>query len=138
MPKNKQLKEIVGENLKAIMLAKKLSQPKVAAMAKKAHTPVDQTTVGRVARADFPATVDTIEAIANGVGVPAWQLLLSSGSDVGLLELLRAWEQSGDQGKELLSLAAKGALQREAFEATDSGAADRASGIAQPRRNRSG
>jgi transcriptional regulator with XRE-family HTH domain len=138
MPKNKKLKEIVGENVKAIMAAKKLSQPKVAAMAKKSGTPVDQTTVGRVARADFPATVDTLEAIANGCGVPSWQLLIPSGTDVGILELLRAWEQSGDQGKELLSLAAKGALQRESFEATDSGAADRASSIAQPRRNRSG
>jgi transcriptional regulator with XRE-family HTH domain len=137
MPKNKKLKEVVGENVKAIMAAKNLSQPKVAAAAKKAGTPVDQTTVGRVSRADFPATVDTLEAIANGLGVSPL-LLLASGSDVGILELLRAWEQSGEQGKKLLALAARGALERDAFGAAEGEPSGGSAGFAQPRRNRSG
>ena len=116
MPKNKSLKEIVGENVKAVMTVKKLSQPKVAAAAKKSGTPVDQTTVGRVCRAEFPATLDTLEAIANGLGVPAWQCVLPNGEDRTIMAILHAWEKSGEQGRKLLALAAKGALERDSFE----------------------
>lgn len=138
MPKNKKLKEIVGENVKAVMTEKKLSQPKVSAAAKKVGTPVDQTTVGRVCRAEFPATVDTLEAIANGLDVPAWHLFLEHLSEPGLLELLLAWEQSGVQGKKLLSLAAKGALERDSFESSAGAAASGAASATQPRRSRAG
>ena len=137
MPKNKRLKEIVGDNVKAVMTAKKLSQTKVAAAAKKFGTPLDQTTVGRVCRAEFPATLDTLEAIANGLGVPAWQCALPNGTDATLMAILHAWEQSGDHGKKLLALAAKGALERDSFEAVG-GAASGAAGQSQPRRSRPG
>lgn len=76
MPKNKPLKELLGENVRAVMKARRVSQPKVAAIAKKRGTPIDQTTVGRIARAEFPATMDTLEAMANGLGLEPWQLLL--------------------------------------------------------------
>lgn len=76
VPKNKSLKAVLGENVLAVMKAKGLSQPKVAAAAKRAGTPVDQTTIGRVARAVYPATVDTLEAVSNGLGVDPWLLLM--------------------------------------------------------------
>lgn len=76
MQKNKTLREVLALNVSAVMEVRRLSQPAVAAAAKKKQTPVDQTTVGRVKRGDFPASVDTIEAIANGLGVEAWQLLM--------------------------------------------------------------
>lgn len=134
MPKNKTLKQIVGENVKAIMTTKGLSQPKVAAIAKKAGTPLNQTTVGRIANASFPATLDTLEALASGLGVAPWLFLLPYTSDKNFLVLLEAWEQSGEQGKRLLLLAAKGALERDSFEWAAGGATD----VAQSRRSRPG
>ncbi len=138
MRKNRTLKEIVGENIATILRVKKLSQPKAAAIAKKAGTPVNQTTISRVARAEFPATLDTIEAIANGLEVPPWQLLLESGTDHSSLELLRAWAQSGEQGRKLLALAAKGAMERDTQFDTSPGDAREGGDVGprQPRRGR--
>lgn len=61
--------------MRAVMKAKGLSQPKVAARAKLKGYPIDQTTVGRVANVAFPATVDTLEAIANGLDIDPWKLI---------------------------------------------------------------
>jgi len=76
VPKNKPLRVVLGENVAGVMKAKRLSQPKVAANAKRAGTPIDQTTISRVSRAVYPATIDTLEAIANGLGIDPWQLLM--------------------------------------------------------------
>lgn len=109
MPKNKTLKEIVGDNVKAIMATKKLSQTKVAAAAKKSGTPIDQTTVGRIARADFPATLDSLEALANGLGVEPWQVLYPKLDPAALpkavpgLALTEADREQVEQAKRLLS-----------------------------------
>lgn len=109
MPKNKTLRAIVGENVTAIMAAKKLKQQQVATAAKKKGTPMDQTSVGRVARVVYPATVDTIEALSNGLGVEAWQLLMSGGADKNFLAILKAWSVSSDRGRKLLLFAAEAA-----------------------------
>jgi transcriptional regulator with XRE-family HTH domain len=113
VPKIKSLRQILGENAKAIRADKKLSQPKVVAAAKKAGGQIDQTTVGRVERCVHPATVDIIEALAKGLGIPSWQLLIPDGADEKFLAILHAWSQATPGGRELLSIAADGALRRE-------------------------
>lgn len=75
MPRNKTLRELLAANVAEVMRVRNLSQSKVAAIAKAKQTPTNQTTVGHVLKAEFPANVDTIEAIANGLGVEPWQLL---------------------------------------------------------------
>lgn len=76
VPRNKPLKQVLAENLTSAMRVKKLSQPKVSAEAKRAGHKIDQTTVGRIQRADIPTTVDTLDALAAGVGFAPWQLLV--------------------------------------------------------------
>lgn len=76
VPRNKTLRQVLADNLSAAMKAKKLSQPKVAAAAKSAGRKIDQTTVGRIARGEIPTTVDTLDALAAGVGFEPWQLLM--------------------------------------------------------------
>ena len=112
MPKNKSLRTVVGENVQAVMLAKKLSQPKVAEAAAKAGTKIDQTTVGRVANAVFPATVDTLEAVANGLGVEPWRLCVPSSYDDKFLAILKAWAVSSEVGRDLIRTAAMVAMEK--------------------------
>lgn len=76
MTTRKALKAVLGENVAAIRAAKNLSQPKVAATAKRSGLDVGQTTVGRVERAAHAADVETIEALGKGLGVEPWQLLV--------------------------------------------------------------
>lgn len=74
--RGKALKLVVGENVLALMKARNLKQQHVAALAKQRGAPIDQTTVGRIARAEIPTTVDRLHAIALGIGVQPWQLLI--------------------------------------------------------------
>lgn len=117
MPKNKPLRSVLGANVAAVMAAKKLSQVKVAASAKKAGLKVDQTTVSRVMRAgklnatreeaEYPTTIDTIEAIAHGLGVEPWRLFVPATFDDKLLAVLNAWSVSSEVGRDLLRSAAE-------------------------------
>lgn len=75
VPKNKSLRELLADNVKAVMKATGLKQTHVRDAARRAGYQIDQRTVGRVAHGDYPATVQTLEAIAAGLGVPPWQLL---------------------------------------------------------------
>jgi transcriptional regulator with XRE-family HTH domain len=109
MPKNKTLRTVLGENVTAAMAAKKLRQQEVERLAKKHGTKVHQTTIGRVARAVYPATVDTVEAIANGLGVQPWLLLIPDGADKNFLAILKAWSVSSSRGRQLLIFAAEAA-----------------------------
>lgn len=110
MPKNKTLRQIVGDNAKQIRAAKKLSQPAVAAEAKRRGGQIDQTTVGRVERAEFPASVDTLESLAKGLGVDPWLLLIPGASDQKFLAILSSWADADDRGRRLLSIAATAAI----------------------------
>lgn len=76
MPRNKALKVVVGDNVQAVMTAKKVKQQQVAALAKQRGHKIDQTTVGRIARAAIPTTVEKLEAVAAGLGIDPWQLLV--------------------------------------------------------------
>lgn len=129
MHKIKPLREIVKDNSKAIRLAKKLSQPGVARAAARAGFDIDQSTVSRAETLKNALSVDHLEALAHGLGIPPWQLIMPAGADEGFLFILRAWAKSGDQGKKLLYLAALGAIERDA-EAGSAGG----SGTTHPRR----
>lgn len=76
MPKNKPLIEVLASNVKALMGARHLKQTTVSKNATARGRTIDQRTVGRVCNAEFPAQVSTIEALAIGIGVEAWQLLV--------------------------------------------------------------
>lgn len=76
VPKNKPLKLVLGENVTKVMKAKKLSQSNVAALAKQKASKIDQTTVGRIAKATMPTTVDTLDPLAVALGYEPWQLLV--------------------------------------------------------------
>jgi len=84
VPKSKDLKTVVAENVRAVMAAKKLSQPQVALLAKQKGEKIDQTTVGRIARAEIPTTLDKLEALCAGLGLEPWQILMP-GLDVAKL-----------------------------------------------------
>ena len=70
------MKQVVAENVAALMKDRRLKQQHVAALAKQRGAPIDQTTVGRIARAEIPTTVDKLHAVALGIGVEPWQLLI--------------------------------------------------------------
>lgn len=76
MPRRPALKDVLGANIGALRRENDQSQPDVVATAGRAGFKVGQTTVGRVERAVHAADIDTIEAIAHGLGVDPWQLLV--------------------------------------------------------------
>lgn len=92
------------------MSAGKLSQYKIAAAAKRAGGKIDPTTVSRIARGAYPTNVDKLEALAKGLGIPVWQLLIPDGREEKFLAILSAWGQADENGRELLYIAALGAL----------------------------
>jgi hypothetical protein len=128
MPKNKPLRVVLGENVAELMKAKKVSQVKVAAEAKKSGYRINQTTVSRVMRAgkhnasreelSYPTTVDSVEAIAHGLGVQPWRLLLPSSFDEKFLAILQAWSVTSDVGRDLLRSAAVVATEKYGSEAS--------------------
>lgn len=106
-----ELRAVVSANVAAVMDEKGLSQPGVSAAAKRKGFKIDATTVGRIRRGVFPTTIDTLEALAAGLGVQPWQLLIPAGVVAEkLLVILHAWAQSTESGRELLLIAARGAL----------------------------
>ena len=107
---------MVAENARLARETKKLSQPKVASLAKHSGFDIDQSTISRIERSTHPTSVDHLEGLARGLGMQAWQLLMPAGAEDKFLFLLRAWAQSGEQGRKLLYLAALGAIDRDAGE----------------------
>lgn len=81
MPKSaeKGVRELLAANAKAIREARKLSQPDVSKAAKKHHQAIDSGTVSRIERQNIPPSVDTLAALAAGLGVEPWQLLHPDG-----------------------------------------------------------
>lgn len=76
MPKNKPLIEVLATNVRSLMKDRGLKQATVSKHATTRGRTIDQRTVGRVLNAEFPAQVSTIEALAIGIGVEPWQLLV--------------------------------------------------------------
>lgn len=75
MPRNRSIRQILGENVQRLRAARKMSQPQVAAAAKRLGLPLDQRTVGRIEKGDIPTTIERLEATARALGVEPWQLL---------------------------------------------------------------
>lgn len=67
---------LLAANVKAVKKARGLTQKAIAAKAKRAGYTLDQGTVSRVERQEYPPTLETLEAIAFGMKVQAWQLLV--------------------------------------------------------------
>lgn len=82
MHKTKGLQQVLGENVLEVRRHRKLAQTGVATAAKSRGYAIDQTTVSRVERSADPElgidppTLATVEAIAAGLSVSAWQLLV--------------------------------------------------------------
>lgn len=72
------LERLVSENLTKLMASREdLSTEKAIAKATINYpVMVSQTTVGRIKKCHHSAQLDSIEAIANAYGIPAWHLLL--------------------------------------------------------------
>lgn len=122
MRKNKPLRIVVGENVATLVKKGDLNQTKVAAAAKKGGFAVDQSTVSRVMRAgkpnaskeeaSYPTTLDTVEAIAHGLGVQPWRLLIRESFDEKFLAILEAWSVTSEVGRDLLRSAAVVAIEK--------------------------
>lgn len=65
------LADVLAKNVEGLRKARRLSQKTVAK-----NGSIDQGTVSRVERKIYPCTLDTIEALATGIGVEAWLLLV--------------------------------------------------------------
>lgn len=76
MPSRNPLREILGTNAKKLRTAKNISQAKLHQATKHSGAPIDSTTIGRIERADNPTSVDSLAALARGLGVEPWQLLV--------------------------------------------------------------
>jgi hypothetical protein len=68
--------EVLATNVRSLMNERRLKQATVSKNATTRGRTIDQRTVGRVLNAEFPAQVSTIEALASGIGVEPWQLLV--------------------------------------------------------------
>lgn len=76
MPNRKPLREVLGTSVRVLRTAKKMSQAQVAAAGKRSGLQIDGSTIGRIERFEIPTTIDSIAALARGLGVEAWQLLV--------------------------------------------------------------
>jgi transcriptional regulator with XRE-family HTH domain len=96
MPNRKPLSAVLGDNALAMRKARGMSQPMVAAATKRSGTPIDQTTIGRIERAANSRSIDNLAALARGLGVEPWQLLVP-GLDSKHLPTISQEGQSADE-----------------------------------------
>lgn len=75
MSKPKTTTEIFAKNVRRLMADKEWTQPQVAEAARKVGYSINQTTIGRALKNSNP-TIESMEAIAAALSVPAWQLLM--------------------------------------------------------------
>jgi len=94
-------REIFAANVRRLM-GDSIKQAGISAAAKRAGYSVDQKTVSRALNDGNP-TIDTVAAIAAGLGVQPWQLLIpenvanfpASGRDGGMLLILGELNEEG-------------------------------------------
>jgi transcriptional regulator with XRE-family HTH domain len=115
MPKIKTLRQVVGENAKAIRSGKNLTQQDVVDAGRKKGGRIDQTTVGRIERCVHPTTVDSLDTLAKGLGVHPWELLIPDGTEENFLAVLKAWTQANDAGRTALGIVAEGILRKHEY-----------------------
>lgn len=68
--------KVLAENAKAFRTAAKLTQPQVAEAASRHNKSIDQGTISRIERASMAASIEVLEALAAGLDVAPWQLLV--------------------------------------------------------------
>jgi transcriptional regulator with XRE-family HTH domain len=88
MTKGQPLQAIIATNAKAIRKRMKETQPQVADRAKARGYVLDQGTVSRIENRRLVPSIDVLEALAHGLDVEAWQLLVP-GIDAKNLPVLR-------------------------------------------------
>lgn len=85
--------KVLAENAKAFRSAAKMTQPQVADAAKRHNKTIDQGTISRIERGSIVASVEVIEALAAGLDVELWQLLVP-GADPQNPPILREASQA--------------------------------------------
>lgn len=68
------ISELFAANVRRLM-GENIRQAQISSTAKKAGHPIDQKTVSRALNDGNP-TIETVAAIASGLGVQPWQLLI--------------------------------------------------------------
>ena len=96
MPNRKPLSAVLGDNALAMRKERGMSQPMVAAATKRSGMPIDQTTIGRIERAANSRSIDNLAALARGLNVEPWQLLVA-GLDVKHLPTISQDGQTADE-----------------------------------------
>ena len=106
IPKRKSAGEVLAANLKALMAseANLSSGPKVAKASGVTRKSVNNLTENR-----HDPKLSSVEAIARAFGLDAYQIL-APGIDNNLLAIFRAYNETGESGRELLTQAAEVAL----------------------------
>lgn len=75
-PKQKQLREVLAENVRAHRARRRLTQEKLAELCGSHQTYISAIEIG-----SSSASVDIIERVASALDVPAWKLLKAENLD---------------------------------------------------------
>lgn len=78
MTKGQPLQAVIAINVRSIRKRMKETQPQVADRAKARGYVLDQGTVSRIENRRLVFSIDVLEALAHGLDVEAWQLLVPS------------------------------------------------------------
>lgn len=99
------IRAVVARNLKLLMDSAKVRQQKLAE-----RSGVSQSSISAILRMEQAASVDTLSALAQALGVPAWLLtwpdLPTADAEV-VTTLLRLWQGSAPEGREYILATAK-------------------------------
>lgn len=76
MTKALPLRTVIAANVRALRKQLKETQPQIAERAKARGYVLDQGTVSRVENKRLVPSIDVLEALAHGLDVEAWQLLV--------------------------------------------------------------
>ena len=102
------LQAVVAENVKKARLSNKQTQPAVSEAALAKGKKLDQGTISRIERRALSPTVDVLEAVAAGLGINPWELLLPNFDPKNRPVLKEAteaervlWKKIQDSAKEL-------------------------------------
>jgi hypothetical protein len=100
--RKKPVAEVLAANLKALMQSKPnlSSGPKL-----ERASGISQKTISNMTAGRYSTTIGSIEGVAKALDVPPYVLLLP-GADQNVLEIVRAYSQTDDRGRELLLSAA--------------------------------
>ncbi len=99
------MRGVVARNLRLLMDAKKLRQ---LPLAEKAG--IAQSSISAILKEKQAASLDTLEALATALDVPAWLLTWPdlSADDAGTVaQLVRFWQRSGPEGRDYILATAK-------------------------------